>query len=579
MSTQVRSSSATAATTTATARPTTASRGSEKHATQGCREFILLPEPEFCNGLDNDCNGAIDDGLGTTTCGLGECAHTVDNCIQGIPQQCDPLAGAAAEICDGRDNDCNGAVDDNIAPVPTTCGVGACAGNTGEETCAGGQLVDSCDPLQGSSPESCDSLDNDCDGTVDDNIAPVPTTCGVGVCAGNTGEDTCAGGQLVDSCDPLQGSSPEACDSLDNDCDGIEDEGTLVVTASVHTVGAGPHPGSNRTPLADLDIGLFDKTDGSCAREVCGGISWQHYPCIVVTCSPVAAGTTDATGQLILEMAPGEYLVVGDNGSDKHLGGSLGEIACGASKKKRLDNLVTAEGKDHPAKATKRTGSELWIIEPEYVEWTGEVELYPIVLESVGDWEVTTSVAPPEGFVSDHEELSEEVTTETEAVQFTITDVGSDWIPTEIQHDLRHHGRKEKVLSRVGVELAPGLAQAKGLDRHGHPLDENGEPIEEPGFDPRAERPATLVGWVEPADEETTWTLKLRVETTCEVVLAITRGQGLVERLLVSGSLEPGEYEIQWNGLDDDGDELKPGVHSLTLLADEVTEKVKLIEN
>ncbi len=57
------------------------------------------------------------------------------------------------------------------------------------------------------------------------NTAPVPTTCGVGECAGNTGEETCVNGDLVDSCDPYDGALPEVCDALDNDCNGDVDEG------------------------------------------------------------------------------------------------------------------------------------------------------------------------------------------------------------------------------------------------------------------------------------------------------------------------------------------------------------------
>ena len=51
------------------------------------------------------------------------------------------------------------------------------------------------------------------------------------------------------------------------------------------------------------------------------------------------------------------------------------------------------------------TTSELPIIEPEYVFGDDTQQLYPFVLGAVGDWDVTASVTPPEGFVADHDEL------------------------------------------------------------------------------------------------------------------------------------------------------------------------------
>jgi hypothetical protein len=40
--------------------------------------------------------------------------HTVNNCESGIPQVCDPFEGSGVEVCDGLDNDCDGAVDDGL---------------------------------------------------------------------------------------------------------------------------------------------------------------------------------------------------------------------------------------------------------------------------------------------------------------------------------------------------------------------------------------------------------------------------------------------------------------------------------
>ncbi|MCP3686386.1 MAG: DUF4215 domain-containing protein [bacterium] len=81
----------------------------------GCDEFCQLecvPATEVCDGLDNDCDYEIDEDLGETTCGLGVCENTVDNCVDGEDQVCDPFEGSSEEICDGLDNDCDGETDE-----------------------------------------------------------------------------------------------------------------------------------------------------------------------------------------------------------------------------------------------------------------------------------------------------------------------------------------------------------------------------------------------------------------------------------------------------------------------------------
>jgi len=130
---------------------------------------------EACDGLDNDCDDQVDEveELGTSTCGLGECEHTVDNCKDGVPQVCNPLEGAQAETCDGLDNNCNGDEDENLGT--TTCGLGECEHTV--DNCKDG-VPQTCDPVEGAQEEVCfDDLDNDCDGDIADDADCVLASC------------------------------------------------------------------------------------------------------------------------------------------------------------------------------------------------------------------------------------------------------------------------------------------------------------------------------------------------------------------------------------------------------------------
>jgi hypothetical protein len=113
------------------------------------------------------------------------------------------------ETCDGLDNNCDGTVDEGDPGGGAFCSTGqpgVCADGT--ITCLGGSLQ--CVPDIPASPEICDNLDNDCDGVVDRFL----TSCGLGQCAA---EGSCTLG--VDSCVP-GAPGAEVCDGVDNDCDG-----------------------------------------------------------------------------------------------------------------------------------------------------------------------------------------------------------------------------------------------------------------------------------------------------------------------------------------------------------------------
>ncbi|MBW2538885.1 MAG: hypothetical protein JRE27_04705 [Deltaproteobacteria bacterium] len=224
--------------------------------------------------------------------------------------------------------------------------------------------------------------------------------------------------------------------------------------------------------MTGLLIQAYDKSAGSCVAGI--GVAWHHYSDIWENCDHAfnGSGDTGNSGEVTLEMAPGDYLIIAEvdpdddpnNINNIYLGVSAGDLDSGEVMQKYLQLIVKDNGKKVPGKYTKKSGSEILVIEPEYIEWDGTQELYPFIFDSVGDWSVTTSVIPPEGFVTDNDNLSEEVNSELEALQFTIIDVGSEWKSTCVEHTLTHKKKKQKVYSTVGVNLTKQLAEEKEID-------------------------------------------------------------------------------------------------------------------
>ncbi len=177
--------------------------------------------------------------------GLGVCAGSPLTCKGGIWTSQDPKQIPGFEpiesSCDGLDNDCDGKTDEDLTPPPQPgfplLTKGVCIG--AKPACVQGSwqppdyaaytanLPGAVTSTYELVEVTCDGLDNDCDGQIDNGLDGPLASKQVGICVGS--KRVCNGAfgwaEPIYSLLPGYITGPELqCDGLDNDCDGATDE-------------------------------------------------------------------------------------------------------------------------------------------------------------------------------------------------------------------------------------------------------------------------------------------------------------------------------------------------------------------
>ncbi len=223
------------------------------------KSFAVKPgASEICNSVDDDCNGQTDEDLDQTwyedsdTDGVGgnvkiiACSMPLN--ATSTTGDCDDtkkeVFPGAKELCDGIDNDCNGKTDEGIfqdwyedfdndtygnAEVSKSdCKkpVGYVSDNT--------DCNDKSSAVKPNAKEICNSVDDDCNGQTDEGLDQTwyedSDTDGFGsdkktVSCTMPSDATLTTGDCDDTKKEVFPGAQEACDGIDNDCNGQTDEG------------------------------------------------------------------------------------------------------------------------------------------------------------------------------------------------------------------------------------------------------------------------------------------------------------------------------------------------------------------
>lgn len=275
---------------------------------------------EHCNSVDDDCDGVLDDSAeeaktsyrdgdgdsyGDALTPTVQCGAPVGYVLSS--DDCDDttvlISPVAAEVCNGRDDDCDGNVDDGVKfGLYYPDGDGDGYGTGGAKS--------SCTPIEGSSQQTgdcddgdatihpladevCDHVDQDCDTKIDDGLAatlyfPDGDGDGHGDNLAIGVRDCVAPPTMVpddvdcdDAVSSTYGGAPEQCNGIDDDCDGTKDDAVQTIEWYVDLDGDGFGDSKTRVTDCKQPIGfVLDRTDcddhatsvSPTASERCDGV-------------------------------------------------------------------------------------------------------------------------------------------------------------------------------------------------------------------------------------------------------------------------------------------------------------------
>jgi hypothetical protein len=278
-----------------------ANEATDLDSTADCDDTTALRKPGVAeiagDSLDQNCDGAEtcfrdadDDGFrpnGTdTTPSLDtDCADANEAVTADPITDCDDTRATAnplaTELCNGLDDNCNTTVDDGLTAPNNTLQAGQCAGS--KRRCAGvGGFVDDYTSVAfyEATEASCDTRDNDCDGTVDDGVTLTffqdSDSDGQGDAANTTAACTAPVGYVSNSTDCYDSSNtvflgaPESIgDGVDQNCDGGDScyrdfdqdgkGGTTVAVPTPKTMNCNAVAGfsSNKNDACDATFNVF----------------------------------------------------------------------------------------------------------------------------------------------------------------------------------------------------------------------------------------------------------------------------------------------------------------------------------